>query len=157
MIKFMPHRFCFNEEPLLVLALIIAHGITAISYFSIPGMLVYLAKKRPDIPLRGQFWLFGAFILLCGTGHALAIVDLYKGWYYLSTSIHVLTGIVSMFTALAFWPAVKIALRLPSPKQLKEANERLAHKVRQNATLQAENDYLKDMLIKHGIDTTTSK
>jgi len=36
---------------------------------SIPLALVYFIRKRRDIPFTSLFWLFGAFIAACGTGH----------------------------------------------------------------------------------------
>src|SRR5438270_1749178 len=41
------------------------------AYFAIPFLLFRILYKRKDIPFPGIFWLFIAFILLCGTTHLL--------------------------------------------------------------------------------------
>ena len=39
---------------------------------AIPVILLFFAGRRPDVPFRKVFLLFGAFILACGTTHLLA-------------------------------------------------------------------------------------
>ncbi len=41
------------------------------AYFAIPIILLVFAGKRPDVPFRKVFLLFGSFILACGTTHFL--------------------------------------------------------------------------------------
>jgi hypothetical protein len=43
---------------------------------------VHLVRAaRKDVPLQNIFFLFGAFILLCGLTHFLAVVVLWKPLY----------------------------------------------------------------------------
>ncbi len=56
----------------------IAHGITAFSYFGIPTVIgVFFAKTRATIPSKFwlAFFLSGGFILFCGFHHLLAIFE----------------------------------------------------------------------------------
>src|SRR4051812_33533788 len=39
------------------------------AYLAIPCVLGYFAMRRKDLPFRGVFVLFGAFILACGSTH----------------------------------------------------------------------------------------
>ncbi|MBE9000166.1 diguanylate cyclase [Nostoc sp. LEGE 12447] len=57
---------------------IIAHSITAFSYFGIPALIgIFFAKTKATIP--SKFWLAfllsGGFVLLCGFHHLLAIFE----------------------------------------------------------------------------------
>src|ERR1700687_5163041 len=37
-----------------------------LAYLAIPVVLVYFVRRRKDVPFKGVFLLFGAFIVLCG-------------------------------------------------------------------------------------------
>ncbi|MEH1967019.1 diguanylate cyclase [Nostoc sp.] len=57
---------------------IIAHGITAFSYFGIPTVIgVFFAKTKATIPSKFwlAFFLSGGFVLFCGFHHFLAIFE----------------------------------------------------------------------------------
>ncbi|WP_169155649.1 hypothetical protein [Brasilonema bromeliae] len=45
-------------------------GIAA-AYFAIPCLLAYFVLRRRDVPFLPVFWLFAAFVLSCGVGHAI--------------------------------------------------------------------------------------
>ena len=70
---FMPHGHCFLwKKDILYLQVLSDAGI-AIAYYLIPLLMFYLIRKRTDLPFKSLFVVFGAFILLCGTTHVLAI------------------------------------------------------------------------------------
>lgn len=57
---------------------IIAHGITAFSYFGIPTVIgVFFAKTKATIPSKFwlAFFLSGGFVLFCGFHHLLAVFE----------------------------------------------------------------------------------
>ncbi|MFZ1159686.1 MAG: hypothetical protein WAO10_18010, partial [Candidatus Sulfotelmatobacter sp.] len=64
---FMPHGYCFQWDPLVLWLHVISDGVIVLSYFCIPVALVYLARKRRDLPFNWIFWMFGLFIVGCGT------------------------------------------------------------------------------------------
>src|ERR1041384_3311538 len=66
------------------------------AYFAIPCILVYFAVKRRDVPFRGIFLLFGAFILACGTTHLMEAIIFY--W-----PVYRLAGMIKLFTAVVSW------------------------------------------------------
>ncbi|OIN60953.1 sensor histidine kinase [Arsenicibacter rosenii] len=71
------------------------------AYMAIPLILIRFIILKQGIPLRSVFWLFGAFILLCGLTH---LVDATMFWwpaYRFNAFIRFLTGIVSFATVLA--------------------------------------------------------
>lgn len=121
-----PHGFCLLWEPWLVWAHALGNIGIALAYFSIPVVLLRFARRRRDLVFKPVFWLFAAFILLCGTGHLADLLTLWVPAYRLETGIKVATALVSLATAAVLWPLLPRALALPSPAQLRDANAALA-------------------------------
>ena len=67
--QFIPHGHCYLWKPGLVWLHGLSDFLIALAYYSIPIMLIYFAYQRRDVPFRGIFLLFGAFIISCGTTH----------------------------------------------------------------------------------------
>ena len=122
--EFMPHGHCFLWEPDIFWMLLVSHIGISLSYLSIPFALTWFIRKRLDVPFRPYFWLFIAFIMLCGIGHSMSVVDMFFGLYRLSALVHALTLIASLITAIAIWPAAKIALRIPSIDMMEKEFDR---------------------------------
>lgn len=127
--NFVPHGHCYLWNPGLVWLHIVSDGLTALAYYSIPMMLAYFAYKRQDLPFKSIFFLFGAFIVTCGTTHLLEVWTLWHPVYWLSGSVKALTALVSMYTALELWSLIPQALALPSATELEIANQKLAAEV----------------------------
>jgi PAS domain S-box-containing protein len=123
--RFMPHGYCFLWQPDVLWLHVISDGIVAFSYFCIPFALIYFVRKRPDVPFRLVFWLFGAFILLCGTTHILSIWVLWHPTYYTEGVIKAMTAVASLGTLIMTIKMLPEAVDLPSPEQLRIANARL--------------------------------
>nr|WP_169747453.1 ATP-binding protein [Belnapia moabensis] len=87
--------------------------------------LTVFARRRRDLAFRPVFWLFAAFILLCGTGHWLDLLTIWVPAYGLEGIVKAGTAVVSVATAVALWPLLPKALALPSQTQLREANRAL--------------------------------
>ena len=132
--EFMPHGFCFLWRPDVLWLHVISDAIIALAYFCIPIALVIFARRRRDVPFRMVFWLFGAFILLCGTTHLLSIWVLWHPTYYLEGFIKAATAVASIGTAIMVVRLMPEALLFPSPAQLREANAKLQEA---NAKLEA--------------------
>ncbi len=123
--NFIPHGHCYLWKPELVGLHILSDALIALSYYSIPLMLVYFVSKREDVPFKGIFLLFGAFIISCGTTHIMEVWTLWHPTYWLSGAMKALTALISVYTALTLVPLVPQALALPSPAQLEAANQAL--------------------------------
>ncbi|MBN3957484.1 PAS domain-containing sensor histidine kinase [Nostoc sp. NMS8] len=128
---FIPHGHCYLWKPALVWLHILSDSVIALSYFSIPCLLVYFVSKRRDIPFNWIFLMFGAFIIACGTGHLMDIWTLWYPTYWLSGLVKALTALISMYTALELIPLIPKALALPSPAQLEAANRDLEQALKQ--------------------------
>jgi PAS domain S-box-containing protein len=123
--QFIPHGHCYLWKPELVWLHLLSDTLIAIAYYSIPIMLVYFVKQRRDVPFRGIFWLFSAFITACGTTHILEVWTLWHPAYWLSGTIKAITAMVSLYTASELFTLIPKALTLPSNEALeKEIQER---------------------------------
>src|SRR5262249_45682839 len=87
------------------------------AYFAIPCLLVYFVLRRRDLPFPAIFWLFGAFILACGTTHLMEAIIFWHPVYRLAGLIKVLTALVACTTVLALAPVIPKALLMRSPEE----------------------------------------
>lgn len=72
-----------------------------LAYFVIPAIIIFFIQKRHSIPFLPVFWLFGAFIILCGSTHLMDAVIFWWPGYRLSALLRLLTALVSLATAFA--------------------------------------------------------
>ncbi|MEG4587136.1 GAF domain-containing protein [Microcoleus sp. MOSTC5] len=141
--QYMPHGHCYLWQTPLVWLHITGDFLIAIAYYSIPAMLIYFILKRRDIPFLGIFALFGAFIILCGTGHLLEIWTLWHSAYWLSGIEKGITAIVSCFTAGQMVTLLPQFLSLKTPQELEAINRKLQSEitVREDAELALRHAY----------------
>ena len=122
---FMPHGYCFQWTPSLLWTYVLSDSITSASYLSIPFALWYFVRRRPDIPFRWMFLLFGAFVLACGATHALHAWNIWHPDYWAEAAVGAITAVISATTAILLWPLIPRALLIPSRTQLEDANREL--------------------------------
>lgn len=116
--SFMPHGYCLFWNPALVWLFVIGNSLVTLSYYSIPASIAILVSKRQGLVFHWMFVLFGSFIFACGTTHLVKIWTIWHPDYWLEGSLDLLTGLLSLVTAILLWPLVPKALALPSPAQL---------------------------------------
>ncbi|MEX0867965.1 MAG: PAS domain S-box protein [Pirellulales bacterium] len=88
------------------------------AYFAIPCVLLYFSVRRKDLPFRRIFFLFGAFILLCGLTHLMEAAIFWWPAYRLAGVVKLLTAAVSWVTVLALVRVAPRALSMRSPEEL---------------------------------------
>lgn len=120
---YMPHGHCYWWKPDILWLNVVSDSLIAMAYFSIPLVLYYFTKKRPELEFRGLFILFSLFILLCGITHVVSIFVIWNGAYGIHGLFKLATGIVSCITAYQLFKIVPHALELPSPEAMKVALE----------------------------------
>jgi len=135
---FMPHGHCYLWQTNLVGLHVISDALIALAYYSIPITLLYLVRKRQDLPFEWVFLLFGAFIVSCGTTHLLDIWTLWYPTYWLSGIVKAFTALISVITATQLFPLMPQVLALPSPAQLERANVALQSQVTERLRVEAE-------------------
>src|SRR5712671_1170582 len=126
---FMPHGYCYLWTPGIIWLHAISDGTIALSYYLIPLGLVYFVRKRRDLPFHWMFLLFGLFIFGCGTTHLMEVWTLWHGTYRLAGVIKAITAAASVVTAGLLVQLLPKALALPSPEQLRQANEELEKEI----------------------------
>jgi PAS domain S-box-containing protein len=99
--------------------------LIAIAYFSFPIGLLYLVRKKRSIPFDWMFVCFGVFIAACGATHLMEVVTLWLPVYWVSGGAKVITALASLPTAILLTRVVPQVLNLPSPDQLRAANDAL--------------------------------
>ena len=124
-----PHGFCLLWQPGLVRLHVISDILIAGAYFSIPVALIWLIKRRGDIAFSWVIGCFALFIVACGTTHIMSIWTLWHADYGVEGLIKALTAATSVFTAITVWLLMPQALAIPSPQQLRTANEALAARI----------------------------
>ncbi|MEG4488579.1 GAF domain-containing protein [Microcoleus sp. D2_18a_B4] len=141
--QYMPHGHCYLWQTPLVWLHVTGDFLIAIAYYSIPAMLIYFIFKRRDVPFLGIFGLFGAFIILCGTGHLLDIWTLWHSAYWLSGIEKGITALVSCYTAASMVTLLPQFLSLKTPQELEAINCKLQTEiaVREEAELALRHAY----------------
>src|SRR5258706_6288883 len=119
---FLPHGHCYFWNPSLVALHVISDGVITLAYYSIPVFLLVFVQKKQDIPFHWIFLMFGAFILACGTTHAMEIWTLWYPAYWLSGLVKAGTAAISLATTVALVPLIPQVLALRSPAELEAAN-----------------------------------
>lgn len=121
----MPHGMCYLWRTEILWLQVTSNALIAGAYFSIPIALYVFARRRTDLEFRAIFYLFTAFITLCGLTHLLGIVTIWTPVYGLDGMLKLATGGVSAVTAYVLWGLIPKALAIPGPAELQAVNREL--------------------------------
>jgi two-component sensor histidine kinase len=119
--SFMPHGHCYFWNTSLVRLHVISDSMIALAYLTIPVTLIYIARKRKDIPFDWMLACFSIFILACGATHALEVWTLWIPTYWLSGTVKAITAAASVATAMLLVKLVPQFLAIPNPRDLRQA------------------------------------
>lgn len=87
-----------------------------VAYFIIPVILFWFIQQRPNAPFPPVFWLFGAFIILCGATHLMDALIFWWPGYRISALLRFFTAVVSLITVFALIRELPKALEIMSFK-----------------------------------------
>lgn len=132
--QFLPHGHCYMWTPGILWMHVIADILIAMAYFAIPFVLLYVARRRRDLPFSWLLVCFGVFIVACALTHVMDVWNVWHTNYWLEGFIKVITAAASVPTAILLWRSLPFILSVPSQRQLRDANESLA---RANRELEA--------------------
>ncbi len=152
----MPHGYCYLWNPWIVWLHVISDALITLSYYCIPVVLIYFIRKNRGIPFNRIFWMFGAFILACGTTHLMEIWNIWHASYLISGVIKAVTAAVSVVTAAMLIPLVPKVISLPA--QVRSQEEEIAKRMqaeRANEQVLQELADLKFALDQHAIVAAT--
>ena len=137
-VSFLPHGQCLLWRPGLIWLHVVSDVLITLAYYSIPAMLVYFVAKKRDVPFHWIFLMFGAFILACGTTHALDVLTLWYPAYWISGMVKAMTALISVATAMALVPLIPRALALRTPAELEAANLALQEEIAERRRAETE-------------------
>jgi signal transduction histidine kinase len=120
---FMPHGHCYFWRHDLVILHVVSDLLIVLAYYSIPLALFWFVRKKKELPFNWLFVMFGAFILLCGTTHLMNVFTLYHGVYRAEGLLKLVTGLVSIVTAVMTVRLIPKALELKSPDEVLALNK----------------------------------
>jgi signal transduction histidine kinase len=104
--QYLPHRYCYLQQPWLVWTNVTMDGLIAISYGSIFLSLFWVAGQLRAIQdLRTYLWIliaFGTFIVACGATHLMELVTVWWPVYPFSAIVKVFCAAASVPTAILF-------------------------------------------------------
>jgi len=120
-----PHRWCYLDDGGVTARFLLGDGLTLLAYLTLPVTLVVLARRRPDLCPPWFALMFGAFILSCGIGHGLFLLTLYVPAYDLESAWSVLTGVLSIASAIALPVLLPRILAVPRAADLAAAERKL--------------------------------
>ncbi|MGB3403254.1 MAG: ATP-binding protein [Microcoleaceae cyanobacterium] len=126
---FMPHGSCYLWQPRLMALHGISNAVIVLSYISIPLTILYILRQRKDLPFNWFFVLSSGFIVFCGFSHLIDIITLWYPIYWTAGIIRAMTAGVSFATAIAVIHLTPKITALPSPAQLREANDLLVQEI----------------------------
>jgi PAS domain S-box-containing protein len=135
---FLPHGYCFVWDPGLIGLHVVSDAIIALSYFSIPIVLVVFYLRRKE---EGLVWVLGgfaAFIVACGTTHLLSIYTLWVPDYWTDGAVKAVTALLSASTAVILWPLLPRLLAIPSPMRLQAANLALHQEIERRKAMEVD-------------------
>ncbi|CAH0352795.1 PAS domain S-box protein [Aquabacterium sp. CECT 9606] len=134
---YLPHGYCFTWRPELLWSMVGADLVIAGAYFSIPLAMLSFVRQRGESAMNWLIWLFCAFIFACGITHVIDVVTIWQPFYGLQAIGKVVTAIVSLITAIALWPLIPKALKIPSVDQLQTSIQSLQAEVKQRRAAEA--------------------
>ena len=126
---FMPHGYCYLWDPRILWLNVVSDGLITLSYYTIPVILIYFITKNRNIPFNRIFWMFGTFILACGTTHLMEIWNVWHGNYMLAGVIKSFTAAVSVLTAGMLIPLVPKVISVPDRMRLQNVNVELEREI----------------------------
>ncbi len=139
---FPPRWRCGNWDTALGVLHITADIAIWLCYVAIPVALIYFMRRRSDLPFKGIFLLFGAFIISCGTTHLLEAIMFYQPMYRLLGLVKLITAVVSFATVVALIPIIPKALSLRTAEELAE---QVAERTRAEEANAAKSQFLATM------------
>ncbi|HRW53742.1 MAG TPA: response regulator [Phycisphaerae bacterium] len=101
------------------------------AYITIPLILAFFIRKRSDLPFPRVFWLFVAFIVLCGLTHLMEAAIFYWPAYRIAGLLKIATAAISLLTSIALLRTVPKALQFKGPSELRRIVDEQTHALRQ--------------------------
>lgn len=101
--EFVSHKVCWLFRYDIILSHAVGDALITIAYFLIPIMLFHIVRTyQLDWRVRFIFFVYGAFILLCGMTHLFNFIMIWhisEAFLMWDGALRIITGVFSMFSA----------------------------------------------------------
>ena len=159
--SFMPHGHCLLWRWDLLFLHVGGDALTGLAYAMIPIALIHIVLKRDDLKFDRLFLLFAGFISFCGITHLLGLFNIWHGYYFIEGVAKLITGLISIVTAVALWKLTPRIVALPSAALLAQRNQELLNAQQElkdiNMTLEAKiAERTRELNIQASTDELTS-
>jgi len=142
---FVPRSDCGQWTTGLILLHVISDSLIWLAYISISLAIAYFVRRKKDLPFPHVFWLFAAFIVICGTTQIVDVMMFWHPAYRLAGVLKAVTAAVSLMTVWALLRVMPLALLIRSPKELElEVEARTGELARANQRFRALIDCITD-------------
>jgi signal transduction histidine kinase len=128
---FMPDGNSFQWAPLLLWVYVVSGLLSGLAGYAISLALAYFVRKRRNIQPN---WIAVLFLILAfanGTIYLLSIWTIWHPGYWLDATIKLLTGVLSVVTAILLWRLIARSFKNPQQdtEQLHGVIRQLEHEV----------------------------
>jgi len=99
----MPHSVCWASAPRLIWTMVVTNFITFLSYLTICGTLLYLARRTGRVMARDWRYFvigFALFIVACGSTHLLEVITTWTPIFWVDAWTNILTALLSGYVAI---------------------------------------------------------
>jgi diguanylate cyclase (GGDEF)-like protein len=126
---YMPYGYCYMWDAPLAFLHVVSDALVGTAFFSIPVALLWIVNKRRDVPFQGVLLWFSAFLVACGATHFLEVWNVWHDDYWLAAMTKAVAAITSGAATGYLVLLLPKLLKWPSPRQMEQANVRLADEV----------------------------
>ncbi|MDB6148780.1 MAG: hypothetical protein JWQ44_228 [Chthoniobacter sp.] len=123
---FIPHGQSYLPDANVMWLHIVSDALIALAYFAIPMTMIYIGRRRKNLPFDGMFAWFGVFILACGATHALEILNIWQPLYRFSGVVKAFTALASIICATVLIRMIPRLIAMPSLAKMQESEERFS-------------------------------
>ena len=110
---FLPHGHSYMWTPGILWMHVIADSLIALAFFTLPFVLIHVARRRRDLPFNSLLVAFGIFIVSCGLTHVMSVWNVWHDDYWLEGVIKVIAAAASVPTAILLWRSLRGVLPAP--------------------------------------------
>ncbi|HUK52586.1 MAG TPA: GGDEF domain-containing protein [Candidatus Binatia bacterium] len=126
---YMPYGYCYLWDAPLAFLHVVSDALVGLAFFSIPVALLWFVRKRRDVPFQGVLLWFSSFLVACGATHFLEVWNVWHDDYWPAAMMKAVAAITSGATTGYLLLLLPKLLKWPSPRQMEQANARLAEEV----------------------------
>ena len=95
---FSPEHFLPHGQGVLWMN-VIPDILIAMAYFAIPFVVLYVARRRRDLPRNWLIVWFSVFILACGATHVMSVWNVWHAHYWIEGLIKIIAAAAAVPTA----------------------------------------------------------